>query len=249
MKQLLAIVMAGIFVLAFPAPAFSQWSPISTINPMSPVPNITCPPLPVGGWSYCNTLQQQIQSYNQYVQLANQVQSLRNTSMLYPQSLPAVLSSNLTQISSMIQRLENGDAAQRTATNPNVTGTAQASQFTAQQTQINNNLNQSVSAMLQQMSLVSQQQAADTSAVEQIKIASANAKSPAQVAQLQLQLLSILYNNSLEEESLQRQETRIVAEDILQHSAVDRQTQAASQATVNSLNSSTTVALPSPPSN
>lgn len=173
----------------------------SSINPVTPLPNLTCLPDPMTGgtWDFCNTMQQQIDVYNHYVGILNHIQELKREAeqyMRYPQTTKSNISQDLSQIAGIVQQVKglsylshsiDQDVAARVPDwNPGYN-------VSDLNTYLEQGLENSIRGVLKSENAQSANIARDTDVVEAIKKASSRSTSSVQTGQMTVQLLSVMY--------------------------------------------------------
>lgn len=231
------------------APATAQFTAIQTIsNLVQPLPPIICPPSS-WGWTWCNDVQQRIQTYNQQVATLNQITSTLQQFMAYPQMTGRGLAGQIANFNAVVTYAENGDAAYRSLNSRLFKSTPPPSPSPQLQTteDLYTNLHDSIAAMLQEDGLIDQSDASDPDTVDMIKTAAANAKSPLQVQQMEVQVLGMVYNAMRREAVENRQYARIAAITALTELAKEKQQSEADASAAQSMQPIVNPRLPKPP--
>jgi hypothetical protein len=254
MKYFLAIALA-VGIVVTPTSTYAQsFNPIQTLTAKlpPPLPSIICPPT-TWGWTFCNTIQQQINSYNQQIEVANQITSTMQQFMAYPQVTGSGLGGQISNWNTIVSSAEQGDAAYRSLhsqmfkTNPNGTPVLSPSQLSTAQMDMYGNLHDSIAALLEEDGLIDKQDANDPDVVDMIKEASANAQSPLQVQQMNVQVLGMIYNTMKRDAAETRQAARIQAINALNALAKDQTATAQDHAAAAALAPVVDTSLPTNP--
>lgn len=215
----------------------------SSINPMTPLPNLTCLPDPMTGgtWDFCNTMQQQIDVYNHYVGILNHIKEIQREAqqyMRYPQTVRSNISQDLSQLASIVQQakglsylsnsLDSDIAARVPDWNPGYN-------VSDLNTYLEQGLENSIRGVLKSENAQSANVKRDTDVVEAIKDAASRSTSPVQTGQMTVQLLSVMYAQMVRQQQATGLQVSQEASYDLQQAAQHHIERQASLATANHL--------------
>ena len=242
MKRLFLV---AVLLCALVAPAGAQTfiGVGSSINPLTPIPNLTCIPDPYTGgtWDWCNTLQQQIDVYNHYVGILNKIKEMEREAqqyMRYPQSVKGNISDDLSQLAGIVQQAEglsylsnsiDQDIAARVPDwNPGYN-------VSDLNTYLEQGLENSIRGVLKSENAQSSNITRDSDVVEAIKNAAAHSTSAVQTGQMTVQLLSVMYAQMVRQQQATGLQVSQEASYDLQQAAQHHIERQASLATANHL--------------
>lgn len=184
------------------SPALAQFvGSGSTINPLTPIPNITCIPNPFtgGAWDWCNTLQQQIDVYNHYAGMLNDIERMKiemQQYMRYPQKVQGYINTDLSHIESIVSQAKGLSFLSHSIDQDiasNVPDWNPGYSLSDLNLYLEQNLENSIRGVLKSASAQNADIARDTDTVEAIKDAAASSTSAIQTGQMTVQLLSVMY--------------------------------------------------------
>jgi P-type conjugative transfer protein TrbJ len=209
-----ALMAVGLFVV-LTAPARAQTFgipatlPITPLNPMalSGMASFPCPTV-LGGWSYCNSVQQWIAMYNKFQAEKNQLLEMQANIQryaTYPQALSSNVQGDLRRVSALVNQnagLSFTDQQIQSTVARLFPSYAPGASYPAYTSQLSQATRASVINALQVSGLEvsTSQRDADLSTI--VKTATANATSPTQAVQALAQLLAVLIEQVQKEQRL-----------------------------------------------
>jgi hypothetical protein len=194
MKRLLLVALVALTPITASAQQFQAVA--NNLQPMAPLPPIaSCSFSP---FAWCVPVQQSILTYNQYVSTYNQVLSLYRSNsqyLLYPQTVSNNSAANLQQLISLYnqsQALSWTNTQQDAVIQKTQAGITAAVPPEQVDQQLNQQMLSSISTTLQGANLITTEDAQHQQVAQQIATAAANAKSPTQLSQMIVAILSVM---------------------------------------------------------
>jgi hypothetical protein len=205
MKTLTATLFIALVMTAPCAVSAQSFSSVgTTINPLQPLAPPACPPTPT--YTFCDSLKQQIDVYNHYASVLNEIQRTSREAqqyMRYPTTLQSNISQDVGKVTSIMQQAQglsfldkSIDASVQTmmpSWNPGYS-TSNLDDY------LEGRLENSVTATLTAASGQNADISRDSDIVDQIKAAAASGMSPTQTGQMTVQLLGVMYAQMVREQ-------------------------------------------------
>lgn len=207
-----------LFAVSLPARAEAQSSPIYgtpatiAINPLNPsalsgLSSVPCPTV-VGGWSFCNSVQQWVSMYNHFQAEKNQLLEMQANVQrfaTYPQSLAGNVQGDLQRVESLVNQnagLSFTDQQIQSTVARLFPSYVPGASYAAYTGQLSTATRVSVLNALQVAGLEVSTTQRDADLATMVKNAVANATSPTQSVQALAQLLSVLIEQIQKEQRL-----------------------------------------------
>lgn len=206
MKYVSSILLAGMMLMLAAQPVKADFSGVLPgLHTLVPLPVPPCPPAP-----WCDSLRNQILTYNQWVNTWNQLRNMRmqlQDQMRYPQSLPQYLKGDLVQLEKIADQNETlspfATSIDKTIHDmwPDYNPGYDPVTLADKTDQI---YEQTLIATLAGATKTNAATLRDLDAVEAIKAAAANATSPTAATQMVVQLNALLYNQMARQAQLEQ---------------------------------------------